>query len=525
MDDSAAANISIGRLSSRTLRGELTTSRIAVTIGALMLLVVGLSFFFFSEQSLRLDEAQSLWQSSRSPGAILTVIAQDVHVPLYHELLHFWRLLVGETVGGARLLSLLFYVLSLPALYFLGKASYGRSAGLFAAFLLALSPFMNWYGNEIRMYTLFTFLTILNQYFFVKLFSKRGTEEQVSNRTWTGYALTAIVGVYSHYFFFLMLLAQGIFFLLRKKLFPAQALQKFITSWGLIGLSFLPWAAYVLIQGQAGNQSPLLITPTTVNLFNAFSEFFFGFQGDHLNTVILSLWPLTIGAAFFALKKSSAPKYETEYFLLAVIVPTAVAFLGSFVIAPVFVSRYLIFTIPPLYLLISSLFAHYPPRVGQYGRIALIGIMAAMLAVEIISPSTPVKENYREAAQFLEQNATAQDIIVLSAPFTIYPVEYYYRGDAAIATLPIWDKYSYGAIPAFSEETLPEDVAKISGKHQNLYLLVSYDQGYQKTVEDYFLTRYEQLSKQNFSPGLDLYVYKLRYDSPETQAISPLSKK
>src|SRR6185437_16580532 len=121
----------------------------------LMCIPVALSVFFFAGQSLRLDEAQSLWQSGRSVGYIFTLVAQDVHVPLYHLLLHFWRIAFGDTITSARLMSLAFYIASIPALYMLGKLAYNRRVGLFATFLFSILFFMNRSANEIRMYTLF----------------------------------------------------------------------------------------------------------------------------------------------------------------------------------------------------------------------------------------------------------------------------------------------------------------------------------------------------------------------------------
>src|SRR6185369_6215357 len=85
---------------------------------------VFVSLSFFLGASLRLDEAQSLWQVSRSVSGIFTIVAGDVHVPLYHVLLHYWLLLFGDTIGAARLLSLTFFVLSIPAFYLLGKRAY-----------------------------------------------------------------------------------------------------------------------------------------------------------------------------------------------------------------------------------------------------------------------------------------------------------------------------------------------------------------------------------------------------------------
>jgi len=502
---------------------ERTGIRTAAYISALMAFALGLSLFVFSGASLRLDEAQSLWQSGRSATDILTIVAQDVHVPLYHEILHFWRLTVGDSVVAARALSLIFYLALIPAMYFLGKLAYGRNAGLFTAGLIAVSPFMNWYGNEIRMYTLFTLLIILNQYCFLRLWRVNEKTERARDNVWVAYILTALLGIFTHYFFFLALSAQALFFFLRRRIFPREALKRFLFSWGFIALCFAPWAAFVLLQGQAANASPMLTAPTTVNLFSAFSQFLFGFQDDHLSTIFLSLWPLTVVMGFFALRKTTRMEPQTEYFMLSVVLGISLAFFGSLYIAPVFVSRYLIFTIPALYLLLASLFALYPPRAAAFARGGLIALMLGMLAVEIFNPATPVKENYREAATFLADQAAAQDVIVLSAPFTFYPIEYYYRGSAPIATLPQWDRYAYGPIPPFDESALPQEVEEVTRDYQFAWMLFSYDQGYEDTIRLYMENNYERVAERTFSPGLELVVYKIRYDTPLERIIPAFS--
>ncbi len=166
----------------------------------------------------------------------------------------------------------------------------------------------------------------------------------------------------------------------------------------------------------------------------------------------------------------------------------AVAFGVSFVIAPVFVSRYLVFTIPSLYLIITNLSDSYSPRSKVAARIGLIALMIITLGIEIKSAATPVKENYREAAEYLTQTVTPQDVVVVSAPFTVYPVEYYYRGPARLETIPLWNQYAFGPIPAFSTSNLPNEVVTLTANHKNLWLLLSYDQGYEETVRIYFDT-------------------------------------
>src|SRR5690606_29479422 len=95
---------------------------------------------------------------------------------------------------------------------------------------------------------------------------------------------------------------------------------------------------------------------------------------------------------------------------------------------------------------------------------------------------------------------------------TVYPIEYYYRGDARITTIPLWDRSVTGPIPPFSSEKLAEEVPQIVEGYETLWLLLSYDQGYEEEVRLYFDERYDRLEHVPFSSGLNLYGYKLRYD-------------
>ena len=485
----------------------------ALSLLCCLLIPVALSIFFFSNQSLRLDEAQSLWQTSRSFTDILTTVAGDVHVPFYHLVLRVWRLYIGDTVGFARALSLLFYVLSIAMLYVLGTLSYGRRTALFVAFLFSISPFMNWYGNEIRMYTLFTLFVIANHYFYMRLFK----DTNPSSNTWAWYVMTALLGVFTHYFFFLNLAAQALFYFIRRDLFQVGSLRRFMIAALVIVLSFAPWVWFVLHLGIAGFQEPALTRPTSVDFFSALSQFVVGFQSDNVNTIVLSLWPIVAILGLFALRRAHRLSAASEYFLTTLLASFAIAFFGSFVVAPIFVSRYLIFTIPSMYLLIGSLLENYSPRLRIMSQLGMTAIMIAAMVFEIISPTVPVKEEYEDAVAYLNAHVTAQDRVLLSAPFTIYPVQYYYRGAAPLSTIPIWNQYSYGAIPAFDPVSLPSQISQATEGAQSAYLLLSYDQGYESSVKQYFDSHYQMLYQQRFSQDLNLYVYRLRYDTSLSQ--------
>lgn len=484
---------------------------VVLVLTGLMLFCTYLSLAFFSGQSLRLDESQSLWQSAHSPLGIIKIVAEDVHVPLYNELLHAWRIVFGSSVSTVRALSFVFYLISIPTLYMLASAVYSQRVGLFASFLLAFSPFLNWYGNEVRMYSLFLFLTILNQYFFVMLM--RDTKRSI----WIGYTLTAITGVYTHYFFVCNFVGQIIFYGLRRKEFKTQSIRPFVLVAFVTAVTFIPWVWYVLHIGRAVNQEPLLVTPTTVDLFNAFAQFFFGFQTDRINTVLLSLWPLGIPAVFLTLKNTFTMEKETEYFLLSIIVTFVLAFGTSLLIEPIFISRYLIFTTPALFLFTANIAVRYIPTIL---RVALLATMVLMLGIQITSTQTPVKENYRDAVTYINEHARPSDIVVVSAPFTIYPVEYYYDGLAPLVTLPRWNQYATGPIPPYSDAEMQAQIADLAQSYQTGWIILSYDQGFESNIRMYLDTHYQRLFTKEFSPKLTVYQYQFRYDTPLSAATS-----
>jgi mannosyltransferase len=70
----------------------------ALIILGSMIGVVLIDYFFLMHQSLRLDESQSLWQSSHTIRGLLRAVAIDVHVPLYHLILHFWIFFFGDSI-------------------------------------------------------------------------------------------------------------------------------------------------------------------------------------------------------------------------------------------------------------------------------------------------------------------------------------------------------------------------------------------------------------------------------------------
>jgi outer membrane biosynthesis protein TonB len=82
------------------------------------------------------------------------IVRIDQHPPLYYALLHGWMRLVGDSEFAVRTLSALFGTLTVPVIYRLARRIAGKTAGLLAALILAVSPFHVRFAQEARMYTL-----------------------------------------------------------------------------------------------------------------------------------------------------------------------------------------------------------------------------------------------------------------------------------------------------------------------------------------------------------------------------------
>lgn len=499
-------NLEIERKETKKLAVSAQTRKTITTIlfiAWIELIILSVSMFLLIHQSLRLDESQSLWQTSRSLKQVYAVVAQDVHLPLYHTILHLWREFIGNTVQSARALSLVFFLISAPALFKLISETVSRRVAFFSTILFAISPFMNWYGNEIRMYSLLTLLTILSNLFFLRI--RKDSHAGI----WAAYFAVSLLGIYTHYFFTLNLLSQAVFFLLKRKKFPQSSFRNFATAAILLAASYLPWLYYVYQQGLASSTKPLLVNPSTIDLFNTYSQFIFGFQVNAVNTLLLALWPILVILGFLALKREIKMPLNVQYYLFSAVIPVVIVFVFSLIVRPFFLTRYLIIVLPSLFIFLGWLVFAYGGKVAKVLQVLIIGGMFLLLCYQAYSLSTPVKEDYADAVNFLNTNAGPADLIIVSAPFTIYPVDYYYQGSATVVTLPEWDRIQ--SIPAFSEENMESSVSKYKETYAKAWVLASYDQGYEEKIRLYFDTHFERTSAKEFSPKLNLYSYRFRY--------------
>ena len=163
-----------------------------------LLLAFGLRALGLDRQSLSMDEVAELMIGRSALRDLL--FAHDGFPPLYHTILHGWLSLFPGNLA-ARWLSVLLGTLSVWAVWGIARRAGGDRTALWAALLVAVSPFHVWHSQEARAYVLYYLLAALALWgFFTAL-------ETNSPRAWLSYVAAALAGLLTHYYFALLVVA------------------------------------------------------------------------------------------------------------------------------------------------------------------------------------------------------------------------------------------------------------------------------------------------------------------------------
>jgi uncharacterized membrane protein len=120
---------------------------------------------------------------------------------------HF-LLSLGKLEVMARLTSVVFGVIAVAAVFFLGKILISRKAGLIAAALVTFSPVLIQYSQYSRMYATYSAFSLLTVYFFFRAITE--------NRTvpWVLFSASIVLNAYNHIFSLFVIPVFGLFTLI-----------------------------------------------------------------------------------------------------------------------------------------------------------------------------------------------------------------------------------------------------------------------------------------------------------------------
>jgi mannosyltransferase len=224
------------------------TGAAAIAAAAFALLVLSLVLRTRAlGSSLWMDEGLSIGIASQHFFDIPGILRQDGSPPLYYLLLNLWMNAFGHGPGETQGLSVAVAVLMVPAGLWAGWTLFGRRAGLFAAALAAVNPWITVYAEETRMYALMMLLSLVITAAFVHVFVYRRR----------GYLplfiVTLALMIYTHNWG--LFVAAGLLcglgvVLLEEHEGRRQLLRDGAIAFGVAGLLYLPWLPTLAYQVQ-----------------------------------------------------------------------------------------------------------------------------------------------------------------------------------------------------------------------------------------------------------------------------------
>ena len=359
------------------------------------------------------DEAWTALISQLSLKEIITTTAQDFHPPFYYFLVHFWIKLFGDSEAAIRSLSILFWVLTGFIVYQLCLGFWRKRQALLATVFALTNPFIFTYAFEARSYGLLTLLTVSSMFCFLKAFKDQ--------KPWgVFYLLTGVAGVYTHYYMWFVILAQGIYTLFLERTYSKRFLPSFL---GII-LSYLPWLPVFLKQSRAVAQEYWIPKMDKRTHADTFVRLVAGHETGII-TNLLVLAYLLIFLTRFCLwlreprRVSKIAGFLLLWFLTPITVPTLIS-----LYKPVYFYRYLVFTSIPLALLLFL----------SLSRKRLFCLAAILIFVNLILDYqifTKQPLTMREAFALIDKDSYPSDAIFTFLP-SFAEVAYYNKDQLKI---------------------------------------------------------------------------------------------
>ena len=392
----------------------------------ILLAVMGLAFAVrvaaLDGQSLWRDEVDAIRFASGPLVELLGLFAQPgQNGPLYYLLLRPWLGVAGQSALALRFFSLFFGLLTVPLLYQVGRRLFPRwpQVAMLAALLAALSPYLVWYSQEGKMYSLVTCFIILSMERYLAALERGGWGR------WLAYVVVTSASFYVHLLAALIVPVQIVVFVLVGRRDGYRRWKPWLASLAALTLPYLPLLAW---------QVPLLLKP-------AVTGYRFVPLGDMLRSLLMSYslgvleqprsWllvpfvALLLGGGVLLVRRREW-RVSLGVLLCWLLLPVGALFLIT-LLRPMYTARYLIFVLPAYLLLLALALV----AVGRRSRIVAGALLVSLLLLNgwglWVQARTPLKADFRAATAYVAQRLESGDLLIFQIPHGRYSFDYYFQ--------------------------------------------------------------------------------------------------
>jgi len=401
-------------------------TRTALLLTAITLFGAFLCLLHLGQKSYWWDEIATIRFARMNPGDFLQSLWRfEANMSFYYLLVRGW-IRFGDSETWLRLLSAIFAIATIPAIYAAGRAVSGRVTGLLAALLLSVNAAHVAYAQEARGYSLLILLCTLSLLFFFQS-GDAGTGNAV------GYVIVSALAVYAHFFAVFFLFAQWVSLLW----LPGNGAhrKKFILPVSLTLVFIAPALYYMAFRRSAQLGSIPATKPSDLLQLLYFLVADLSTFRKELGLIYLLCGGLAVHRAL-SNRGGAAPseaRWRILVLVLCTVLPVAILFPVSFW-SPLFLPRYFLICLPPLVLLAAAGLAGVQPASV---RLMIGALIVALSAFSLRWYYAQPKDDWRGVTRYLLQNVRAGDLIVGYPPGAEWPVQYYFSKAAPDRVPPI----------------------------------------------------------------------------------------
>ncbi|MFA4825943.1 MAG: glycosyltransferase family 39 protein [Methanoregula sp.] len=400
------------------VKSVITHSRYVESLVVLTVIGFFLRFYNLGFNSLWLDEASTNTFAVMSVSGIWQATAGgEFNPPLFYWLEHF-MLVFGNNELILRFIPALLGVLTIPLIYFAGKEFMDRNVGIIAAAAFAFSPFLIFYSQEARAYSMMLFFVAFALVFYFKALKTNDL------KNWALFGILSALAFWSHFYSFVIIASLILYALFLQignfqknlqnlKMIAVSIVLFVVLCFPLILLAIQLFASRTSTAPAFGIQGLGIISET----FKQLSGF-----SDISMVFLLILFIIGIIQAFLTDKNKGI-------FLVAL---TILTFVISFILSykmPM-VPRYLIFFNTVFFIGVAISYKMFYRIINNRG--VVYGFMAVLVLISVTTPffmsyySGYSKEDWRGFSGQIQQMTKPGDLVVVVPGYVSQPLNYYY---------------------------------------------------------------------------------------------------
>jgi len=412
---------SIRDLSASNIRTALAGSRYLQTLFGLTVIGAFLRLYNIGFNSLWLDEATTYNISINTIAGIWqTMVSGEFNPPLFYWIEHV-MLMFGNNETILRLVPAVAGILTIPLVYLVASEFLDRNLGIISAAAFTFSPFLLYYSQEARAYSLMMFFVAFAMVFYLKAMKSGNLHE------WALFGVLSALAFWAHFYALVIIGALILYALaiqlidLKKNLASVKMILAGIAVFVVLSLPLIIVTIQLFARRTAGG--PTFGSQGLELIYQTFLQF-----AGSLDIVMYILVILFIAGIIQAFLID-----RNKGIFLATL--TILTFLISFVLSykiPM-VPRYLIFFdivfVIGIAFTYKAAIALFNSKTIIYGFLIFFFVISLPGLASYYSGFT--KDDWRGFALGMHQEAKPGDYIVLVPGYISQPFDYYYTNSSA----------------------------------------------------------------------------------------------